>query len=184
MESKKILVFSDTHGSVGALKLVFNWANDRLPPQDTICAAAFLGDGIADIQSAADATGFYSNWKIIAGNNDFEYSTPSSGVFDFEDHCFFMCHGHKHGIYQGDYGLINGGKTAKADAVLFGHAHVPYYKKADGILLINPGSLGRPRGREGSTFAVIECIPGEPLKTEFFSIKDRGEIKPIKIAGQ
>ena len=39
MDGKKLLVLSDTHGSVSALKTVLNWAKDRVPPNDTISAA-------------------------------------------------------------------------------------------------------------------------------------------------
>ena len=99
MTGKKLLVFSDSHGSVSAVKAVFSWANDHIPPKGTICAAAFCGDGIADLQPAADATGFYCDWKLVSGNNDYSYSMPDATIFDFCDYRFFMCHGHRHNIY-------------------------------------------------------------------------------------
>jgi len=64
MDGKKLLVFSDTHGGFTPLKAVFSWAKDRLPPNDTISCAAFLGDGISDLKRAADETGFYCDWKL------------------------------------------------------------------------------------------------------------------------
>ena len=182
MDNKQLLVFSDTHGSVKALKTIFNWAKDRMPPAGTICASAFLGDGIADLQQAADATGFYCDWKLVSGNNDFGYSMPSAAVFEYGEHNFFMCHGHRHSLHGDYYSLVQAARNVNADAALFGHAHVPFCKVIDGVLLLNPGSVGRPRSRIGETFAVIECKHGEPLKAEFWGFGAKGEIQKVKLS--
>jgi len=175
-----MLVLSDTHGSLFALKTVMNWAKDHMPPNDTICDAVFLGDGASDLRPAADAAGFYSNWKILRGNNDYEHSIQDSAVFDFADHRFFICHGHRHSLYGGYHTLISAGRNNDANVVMFGHTHVPFLKNEGGLLLINPGSVGRPRSRTGATFAVIECIPGEPLKVKFYGIDGVG-IREVKL---
>jgi len=181
MDSRKLLVLSDTHGSIQSLKSVLNWAKDRMMPNDTICATAFLGDGIADLQKAADATGFFCDWKVVSGNNDEGFSIPGATVFDFADNCFFMCHGHRHSLYGGYHALITAARSVGANAALFGHSHVPFCKNVDGMLLINPGSVGRPRSRIGATFAVVECIDGEPPKPVFWGIGAKGEIREVKV---
>jgi len=181
MEGKKLLVLSDSHGSVSALKTVFIWANNLIPPEGTICACAFLGDGLSDLYKAADAAGFFTDWKLVRGNNDYNYQTPESSVFDFSGHRFFICHGHKHSLYGGHYVLTAAAKNNDADAVLFGHVHVPYNNTIEGVLLVCPGSVARPRNKTGATFAVIDCIEGEPLNVEFFGIGEQSAIKKIKI---
>ena len=180
MENKKLLVFSDTHGRITALKTVLSWAKDHLPPNDTICCTAFLGDGVSDIGRAADAAGFYSEWKLLRGNNDYESTAPDSAVFDFADYRFFMCHGHRHGIYSGHHGLVTAGRSNNANVVLFGHTHVPYNKNVNGLLLINPGSVGSPRSRIGATFAVIECTD-TLIQADFFGISAQGKINKVKV---
>ena len=182
MDSKKIIIFSDTHGSSSVLKTVLNWAKDRIPPNGTIHCAAFLGDGISDIRHAAESTGFYSDWKYVRGNNDYEASVPDSAVFEFADHRFYMCHGHRHSLYGSYHMLVNSGHSNNANIVLFGHTHVPYHKNVNGILLVNPGSAGRPRSRIGSTFAVIECTPGEMPKVEFWGIGNN-KVYPVELRG-
>jgi len=181
MDSKKLLVFSDTHGSVQTLKAVFDWAKKHSPPNDTICGAAFLGDGISDIQYAANITGFFCDWKLVRGNNDFGYSIPEAAVFDFAENRFFMCHGHHHNLYGGYHTLIAAARNTDANVALFGHSHVPSQNTENGVLLVNPGSVGRPRSRIGSTFAVIECTEGEQPEVEFFGIGARGEIRKVKL---
>ena len=193
MDRKKLLVISDTHGSIQSLKAVLDWAKNNSPPAGTICAAAFLGDGIADLRPAAEASEFFCDWKVVGGNNDYgyemmggkssfgAYSPPEAAVFDFADNRFFICHGHRHNLYSGHFTLIAAARGAGANVVLFGHSHVPFQKNADGILLVNPGSIGRPRSRIGSTFAVIECADGEQPKVEFWGIGPRGAIREVKI---
>jgi len=181
MDSKKLLVLSDTHGSVTSLKAVLNWAKDRTPPNDTICGAVFLGDGLSDLQPAAEATGFFCDWKLVSGNNDEGYSIPGSIVFNFADSSIFMCHGHRHSLYGGYYTLISSARSSGANIALFGHSHVPFQKITDGVLLVNPGSIGRPRSRIGATFAVIDFVEGEPPKPEFWGIEARTEIRKVKV---
>jgi putative phosphoesterase len=179
MSSKKLLVFSDSHGRVTNLKAVFEWANDHIPPYGTIHAVACLGDGLSDLQKAANATGFYSDWKLVKGNNDYGIQAPDTAVFDFSDHRFFMCHGHRHGLYEGYNSLITSAQKAEADVVLFGHTHSPYYKNIDDILLINPGSIGSSRSRVGETFAVIECIEDHSLNVKFLGIDNNRKIYEV-----
>ncbi|MCL2809892.1 MAG: YfcE family phosphodiesterase [Treponema sp.] len=179
--SKKLLVFSDTHGSVTALKAVFNWAKDFTPPNDTICTAVCLGDGISDIGTAANAAGFYSDWRIVGGNNDYGITAPETLVFDINEHRFFICHGHRHGLYNGFNTLLGAAKHSQADTVLFGHIHTPFFKVIDGISIICPGSVGRSRSRIGETFAVIECTENESLNVDFYKLDYKNTIKKIKI---
>ncbi|MDR0321556.1 MAG: YfcE family phosphodiesterase [Treponema sp.] len=181
MDSKQLLVLSDTHGHIPALTTVLNWAKDRSPPNGTICVAAFLGDGLSDIRPAVDATGFLCDWKLINGNNDFGFSLPESSVFDFEEHRFFICHGHRYTLYGGYNALVAAARNEGADVALSGHSHVPYKKTVSGIQLINPGSVGRPRSKIGATFAVIECPPDKPVKVKFWGINSRGYIRETMV---
>jgi len=179
--NKKLLVFSDSHGSVSALKNVFSWARERIPPNDAICAAVCLGDGLSDISKAADSAGFFSDWKIVRGNNDY-MQAPEADVFDFAENRFFICHGHRHGLYGGFYTLLAAAKNNDANIVLFGHTHVPYFKNTGGIYLLNPGSVSRPRSKTGATFAVIECVEGTGIDAKFYGIGDNGIIHTVKFS--
>jgi len=176
MSGKKLLILSDTHGDVSLLTVVLNWASERLPPNDTIMAAAFLGDGLSDIGRAAEKSGFYSEWKIVSGNNDYGITVPDTAVFEFAGYKFFMTHGDSYNVYSGYHSVTNAGKKNNANVVLFGHTHVPYYENVNGMLLVNPGSVSRPRSRIGESFAVMEFPENEPPKTEFWGISEQHEI--------
>ncbi|MCL2211029.1 MAG: YfcE family phosphodiesterase [Treponema sp.] len=181
MENKKLLVLSDSHGDITALKAVLNWTKNYIPPNDTICAAAFLGDGLSDLKKAADVTGFYSDWKCVSGNNDYGSNIQDALAFDYAEHRFFICHGHRYSLYGGHHALLAAARINNADIALFGHSHVPHYKTTDGIKLINPGSIGRPRSRIGATFAVIECPEGRQINVEFYGIGDGHKIEKLNV---
>ena len=175
VDIQRLLVLSDTHGNICALETVLNWAK-AYSQSGGINTAVFLGDGISDIKRVVASTGFLCEWKMVRGNNDFEHSLPLSDVLDFGGHKLFLCHGHRYSIYNGYYPLVESARNLNAEAVLFGHTHVPCHEKDDNILLINPGSVGRPRSRTGATFAVIGCEPGKPLEAEFWGIADKGKV--------
>jgi putative phosphoesterase len=82
-----------------------------------------------------------------------------------------MCHGHRYSVYYDRYRLIAAAAAANADVALFGHTHVPFSAQEGGIYLINPGSVGRPRSRQGATFALIDCEPGKPPEAVFYKVK-------------
>jgi putative phosphoesterase len=160
---KRLFVISDSHGNIPALRAVLKQGNDIAPD-----CAIFLGDGIQDMEKVM--VGFSYPWHKVRGNNDLVYNIPESAVLDFGGHRFFLCHGHRYSLYGGYDTLIAVARNNGADAALFGHTHVPSLDNENGLLLINPGSVGQPRSNAGATFAVIECLPNIPLKVDFFKI--------------
>ena len=178
MDSKTLLVLSDSHGNTSALEAVLRWAKGL--EGGVIGAAVFLGDGIRDLSRASAATGFTCEWKLVRGNNDDAFSVPDTAVLDFCGHRFFLCHGHRQSIYGGYHTLIAAARNLEADAALFGHTHAPHYENFGGVAIINPGSIGRPRGRIGATFALVDCAE-TPFDVRFWGIDREGNIREIRI---
>jgi putative phosphoesterase len=177
MTGQRILVLSDTHENIPALEAVLKWAES---PESgyTFDAAVFLGDGIQDLYRTK--AGFSPEWIIVKGNNDYEPSLPEAAVLDACGHRLFLCHGHRYSLYNGYGKLAAAARGAEAEAALFGHSHVPFLENMDGLLLINPGSVGRPRSSAGACFAVINCIPEKPLDVEFWSIDPQRKILRLR----
>jgi putative phosphoesterase len=168
MDGKKLLVLSDSHGDVFALQKVLVWAKNLA--NDVISYGVFLGDGVDDLRRAEDAAGFSCGWRLVQGNNDYGYSLPEADVLDFGGHRFFLSHGHRQGVYYGYHRLIAAARSTGADTALFGHTHVPCFTSENGLFLINPGSVSRPRSSKGPTFAVVTCAPGKPVDVVFWKI--------------
>ena len=171
MTGEKILVVSDTHGNIPALEAVLKWA----AADKTINTAFFLGDGLQDL-NRVPATGFSPEWVQVKGNNDYAPSVPEVAVFELNGHRFFLCHGHRFRLNNNYDTLFAAARNTESEAVFFGHLHIPVFEKADGLLLVNPGSVGWPRNNTGASFAVINCKPQELLNVEFWSIDDHGKI--------
>jgi putative phosphoesterase len=176
--SNKLLVISDIHGNMPAIIAVLRWAAGELARSDM---AVFLGDGLRELAFARQQTGFSCEWKKVRGNNDEVSAVPESDVFDFGGHRFYLCHGHRHALYNGFDKLASSAFKAGADAALFGHAHVPCLETVNGLLLINPGGIGRARSDAGETFAVIECMPEKPLAARFWGVDPGCNIREFNI---
>lgn len=144
----KILVFSDSHGRESYLR-------DALNAHPDADAAVFLGDGAAD---AADVFASYPALphRILAGNCDSRLALSAAGIpaeaealLNFGGLRFWALHGHTEHVKSGYDRLIARASEMKADAVLFGHTHIPENSfvqdaltPARRILLFNPGSIG------------------------------------------
>jgi putative phosphoesterase len=177
--SNKILVISDIHGNMPALMAVLRWAADELADSDM---AVFLGDGLRELSFAEQRATLSCEWKKVRGNNDDDSPTaPESEVLDFGGHRFYLCHGHRHALYSGFEKLAAAASKAGADAVLFGHIHVPCLENVNGLLFVSPGGIGRARSDAGETFALIECMPEKPLKVRFWGIESGYVISEITL---
>ncbi len=57
-------------------------------------------------------------------------------------------------------------KSAEADILVFGHTHLPYVKEVAGVLLVNDGSVGKPKDGDARAGYVMLHI-GDEVKVEF-----------------
>jgi putative phosphoesterase len=57
-------------------------------------------------------------------------------------------------------------KSAEADVLVFGHTHLPYTKEVAGVLLVNDGSVGKPKDGDARAGYVILDV-GDEVEVEF-----------------
>ncbi len=130
---RTFVVISDTHGRRGAI--------DRVRP---LFAEnhyiVHLGDGSADMrpvfQEYPDKTYF------CCGNCDFSGYGREEFVLEAEGVRIFCCHGHRYGVKSGTDRLAARAKELDCGVALYGHTHRAAIEERDGVLLVNPGSLG------------------------------------------
>ena len=72
----------------------------------------------------------------------------------------FITHGHAYYASLDPEYIYEEGMARKADIVMFGHTHRPYFEQREGITIVNPGSISYPRqeNRKGS-YMVMEILP-------------------------
>jgi putative phosphoesterase len=170
-----ILVISDSHGDITSLGAVLAWAKDT-----TLDAAVFLGDGVNDLAIASARTGFSLPWRCVRGNGDYDFSIPDNMVMEIPpSRKIFLSHGNRLRVRDGKRVIANAALSTGAETALFGHTHIPYCATVDGVFLLNPGSIGRPRSDAGRTFAIMECPESGPFSARFFTL-DRSGIKQLE----
>lgn len=156
-----IFVFSDSHGITdGIIKVLKKNKNCRL--------IIHLGDFAKDMNIVKKK---FKNLKyeVIRGNNDWDREIPTEKTIEIKGKRIFITHGHHYGVKNDYQRIINKGKALKADAVLFGHTHVPEEMFCDGMLILNPGSIALP-AYGNKTYCIID-IKNNKFWTEFKSIK-------------
>jgi putative phosphoesterase len=163
------LVISDSHGNIATLTAALKWAHDA-----NLDAAVFLGDGYEDLNLASARAGFDLPWHTVRGNGDYQFSVPDSMMLEISARTLFLSHGNRHNVREGCKTIAAAARNAGAEAALFGHTHVPYCATVNGMFLLNPGSIGRPRSDAGCTFAVLECPASGPLAARFFRLVNNG----------
>lgn len=156
-----IFVFSDSHGYTdGIIKVLKKNKNCEL--------VIHLGDYTKDINIIKKK---FRNFKyeMVRGNNDWDREVPAEKIIEVKGKKIFITHGHHYGVKNDYQRIINKGKILKVDGVLFGHTHVPEEMFSDGMLILNPGSIGLP-AVGNKTYCIID-VRDNKFWTEFKSVK-------------
>jgi putative phosphoesterase len=152
----RLLVLSDSHRDLSTLVPALR---AFAPGAD---ALIHLGDGVEDLRRAA----LFAKLKLprveaVRGNGDGDRSLPLRKLLQLGGRKVFLSHGHVEGAGEGCAGIVAAASAGDAGLALFGHTHRPFFEESRGMLILNPGSISRPRGKLGPTFAVID-IPEDP----------------------
>lgn len=167
----KILVISDIHGRRDRLR-------EALSIHKNADAVFFLGDGVRDI-AHEDISSLGCVFAGVRGNCDglsgSEYSYFNELKLDLGEYTVLMMHGHTHSVKSGIDRAVRYAAERGADILLYGHTHVAEERYLpdgteleDGYLLprpmwiMNPGSLGEPRG-DMPSYGLIQIQNGQIL---------------------
>ena len=146
----KIIVFSDTHGSIYTMRKVMKLHQDAQ-------IVVHCGDSQGEIE---DIKLLYPSKKYITvkGNCDYGSMLPVVEFFTAEGVNFLVCHGHTFNVKFELTRLLMMAKEKEVNVVLYGHTHVAHDEYLDGVLFFNPGSAGYSK-----TYGIIEVKNGQVL---------------------
>jgi uncharacterized protein len=147
----RMLVVSDTHGDYRNLAAIL-----RLLGR-SVQALIHLGDGSGDVRSASRSGVPMPPVFGLRGNMDSDTRIPLQTLFNADGRMVLAAHGHRFPLSSGLSCLSDAARQAGARAFFFGHTHVPLHEERGGVIIMNPGSLARPRGPWGPSFAVVEA---------------------------
>lgn len=136
----KILVFSDSHSNPHKIKEAIELHHAKCD------CVIFLGDGTRDVEYVKEQ---YPQipFFVVKGNCDyFARDFEEERLLCLEEFKIFITHGHLYGAKSGYARLAYRARELGADAVFFGHTHIPLDDVLEvagkSIRLFNPGSIG------------------------------------------
>jgi putative phosphoesterase len=115
-----------------------------------------LGDYGSDGETIAAILGVPGH--MVRGNCDFSSRYEKEKVVTLEGASLLLLHGD--GVRDVTQ-LAYKGEERHCKAVLFGHTHQPLLTASGPILILNPGSLSRPRFGWQPSFAVLTIDHGD-----------------------
>ncbi|MFZ7119363.1 MAG: metallophosphoesterase family protein [Eubacteriaceae bacterium] len=155
----KIGIISDSHGNIKNIKKAVN----QLGEVDYIF---HLGDNVIDALKIKEMVNYPV--RYVKGNTDYTKDIEDL-IVDIGNKRFLLTHGHKYGIKNSLQRLYYKAVENEIDVVLFGHSHIPYYEEIEGVMFINPGSIGDKRWQPKETYVLLEIIHNE-IKVKFNDI--------------
>lgn len=142
----KIAVIGDTHGRIEKIcRELKSLKADQI---------FFTGDFINDAKRISYHLGGVI-LHAVAGNCDIFESGPAERIVDLAGKRFYLVHGHQYGVKSGVNSLYYRGLELGADVILFGHTHIPFCERIEGIWMVNPGSPSRPRLDKKGSYALL-----------------------------
>ncbi|SMB89420.1 hypothetical protein SAMN00017405_0612 [Desulfonispora thiosulfatigenes DSM 11270] len=160
----RIGVISDTHRALDlARKVIKDMGNIDL--------LIHAGDHYQDAMKLGEE--FNIEVKNVVGNCDYLDEGNSEELINICEGKIkiFLVHGHQYKVKMGLQNLYYRGLELGADIIIFGHTHIPLVVKEGDIKILNPGSIGFPRGNQGVTYGLIE-IGQDPLEEIKIKLKN------------
>lgn len=111
----------------------------------------------------------------VKGNCDWEKDVVEERIEMIENKKIFITHGHRYNVKSGLNAIFYKGKELEADIVIFGHSHIPVKIIEEDMILLNPGSISRPRGNSSRSYATLEIK--DRIKVEIVKLRKREKNK-------
>jgi len=129
---KTFVVLSDSHGRIDLSEKF----RTLFAENDFI---VHLGDGSTDMRKPLSE--FPEKCYICRGNCDFSFGEREY-VIEAEGVRILCCHGHAYGVKSDLDRLAAHAKEQDCSVALYGHTHIAAAETVNGVLCINPGSVG------------------------------------------
>lgn len=138
-------MISDTHGRIDKAVEIYRTLRD-------IDLIVHLGDHWNDAQKIRN----HLNVPLIGvkGNMDGSFAKDGYHILETGFGRIFLAHGHMENVKSGLENIIYKAESLQCKAAFFGHTHVPLFMEAEGLYLLNPGSLSLPTGGRKGSYAV------------------------------
>lgn len=144
----RILVVSDTHRNVGALRQILL----AQPAAEVVIHLGDVEDDVSLLRHSFPEKMFLQ----VRGNCDWGSALPDKGIYEVAGVRIFYTHGHLYGVKSGIYQAVCAAREQKAKILLFGHTHVALTDYDDGLYIMNPGSAACGRAGDAASYGTID----------------------------
>ncbi len=145
----RVGVFSDSHGDLTGLK-------EALLHAGSLDLVLHCGDNYEDLVKAVAMSGVDAPYNGVCGNVDIVRHAPNELELEVGGVKLFVTHGHLYDVKHSLNRLYYKSLEVSADICLFGHTHIATVLQHDDLILMNPGSIARPKGGQKRSYGLIE----------------------------
>lgn len=143
-----ILVISDTHGELNKVMEMYNRLNSACKFDLILHCGDFASDAIA-LRKMVDCEIVY-----VQGNCD-GCEREDIQIVETPAGKIMITHGHMENVNYGLENLMFRAKELGCVCACYGHTHIPVNEMANGVRIVNPGSLTRPLGGSVPSCAIM-----------------------------
>ena len=159
----KILIMSDSHGHHELIRKAIG----QEAPIDMLIHAGDIEGNLKQILGSKREYEVFA----VAGNMDWYNELEDEILVSAGDHLILLTHGHRYGVHSGTKRLTARARKLGADIAVYGHTHVPDFRTEDNVMVVNPGSIAKPR-QDGwkKTYAVMTVSRKGEVDVKFKSL--------------
>jgi len=164
----RILVISDSHRQTKPIAKVLEKHGNYMDK------VIHLGDNAPQDMSGIKT--MYPNLDVVMVAGNCDYATdeaPSEMLLELNTPApvkILLLHGHQKDIKSGYNRLMYYALEMKADACLFGHAHIPTVFTHESVFFMCPGSVSLPRGGSRASYGIIKIEANGSISGEIFNL--------------
>lgn len=155
----KIVIISDNHSMEKPLEDIQNAYADA--------------DYLFHLGDSEMPYSFLKGFARVRGNNDYDYDYPMNLVLEIDGYTFYLTHGHREYVGFSYDTLLQKAKQEGYDVVCFGHTHRYLDLEADGIRLLNPGSIWHNRDGSEPSYMIVTIDQGIHVQHMTYPIEKR-----------
>ena len=143
-------MLSDTHGDLTKVRHISKIV-------ENIDMVVHCGDGFDD---GIEIKEIFKVPTVAVGGNCDERG-DNYQVVELGQVRLFITHGHEYNVNYTLGPVMYAAMENQCDVACFGHTHLPACEKVEDVLILNPGSLSRPKDGTGGSYGIIIIKDGD-----------------------
>lgn len=131
----------------------------------------------SDVDNSKCTPGRYGNIAAFNGGEDFvvwEDKDGSAKIIDTSAGKIYLTHGHRENVSLSVNNMVYKMEEKGCIAGIFGHTHMAMKEVFGDFLLVNPGSISKPRDDVNGSYAVMD-IEGDAIDVEILRLGNDGK---------